>query len=279
MIATVGDSMNGNGSTGAEDSDAFVNRYGEWALVAGASEGIGAAFAARLASLGLHLVLVARRSDVLEELADRIRTEQGVQVRCLARDLADPGTVDAAAEALAGRELGVIVYNAASVPLGPFLDVGFEEIERAVAVNVRGPLALVHGLAPAMCRRGRGAVVLMASLAGLQGAPGIVTYAASKAFNIILGEGLWAELREQGIDVSVCCSGAVRTRGYSRFTDRDAPGMLSAEEVADQTLDALGKGPRFVPGLTNRILAQFMGRLLSRKAAIGLIARNAQRLS
>ena len=271
--------MSGKGSTGAEDGDAFVNRYGEWALVAGASEGIGAAFAARLADRGMHLVLIARQGDVLEELAEGIRTEQGVQVRCLARDLADPDTVVAAAEALAGRELGVLVYNAASVPLGPFLDTGFEEIERALAVNVRGPLALVHGLAPAMCRRGRGAVVLMASLAGLQGAPGIVTYAASKAFNIILGEGLWAELRNQGIDVSVCCSGAVRTRGYSRFTDRDAPGMLSPEEVADRTLDALGKGPRFVPGLTNRISAQFMGRLLSRKAAIGLIARNARRLS
>ena len=265
------------GMDGAVQS--FAARYGAWAVVAGASEGLGAAFAADLAGRGMNLVLIARRGEVMEEVAEKIRAQRGVEVRCLARDLSDPDTVGAVSEALAGRELGVIVYNAASVPLGPFLDADFEEVERAVAVNVRGPLAFAHALLPAMCERGRGAMVLMSSLAGLQGTPGIATYAASKAFNIILGEGLWGELRERGIDVSVCCSGAVRTPGYTRFSDKDAPGMLSPEEMVRQTLDALGKGPRFVPGRTNRFTAQLMGRLLPRKTAIGMIARNTQKLS
>ena len=265
------------GMNGAVQS--FAARYGAWAVVAGASEGLGAAFAVDLAGRGMNLVLIARRGEVMEEVAEKIRADQGVEVRCLARDLADPDTVGAVSEALDGQDLGVLVYNAASVPLGGFLDVGFEEIERAVAVNVRGPLAFAHALLPGMCGRGRGAVVLMSSLAGLQGMPGIATYAASKAFNIILGEGLWGELRERGVDVSVCCSGAVRTPGYTRFSDKDAPGMLSPEEMVRQTLDALGRGPRFVPGRTNRFTAQLMGRLLPRKTAIGLIARNTQRLS
>ena len=270
--------MRGNRSTGAAGEDAFPSRYGGWAVVAGASEGLGAAFAAELASRGLHLVLIARRSAALEQVADGIRAEHGVEVRCLARDLADPETVGAVADALAGQELGLLIYNAASVPLGPFLDTGAEEIERAVAVNVRGPLAFVHALAPAMCERRRGGVVLMSSLAGLQGAPGIAAYAATKAFNIVLGEGLWEELREQGIDISVCCSGAVPTPGFARFSGKDVPGMLSPEEVVRRTLDALGRGPRFVPGLTNRILAQLMGRLLPRRTAIGIIAGNTRRL-
>lgn len=263
---------------GAARHEAFRRRYGAWALVAGASEGLGAAFAAELGRRGLNLALISRRGEALEQVAEGIRAEQGVEVRCLALDLADPQTPTKVADALAGLELGLLVYNAASVPLGPLLETDLAEIDQAVAVNVRGPLALVRELVPAMRERGRGGVLLMSSLAGLQGAPGIVTYSASKAFNIILAEGLWGELREQGIDVSVCCSGAVPTPGYARFSGQKVPGMLSPEDVVRRTLDALGRGPRFVPGLTNRIVARVIGWLLPRKMAIGIMAKNTERL-
>ena len=263
---------------GAARHETFRSRYGAWALVAGASEGLGAAFAAELGRRGLNLALVARRGDALEQVAEGIRAEQSVEVRCLALDLADPQAAATVSDALAGLELGLLVYNAASVPLGPLLETDLAEIDQAVAVNVRGPLALVRELVPAMRERGRGGVLLMSSLAGLQGAPGIVTYSASKAFNIILAEGLWGELREQGIDVSVCCSGAVPTPGYARFSGQKVPGMLSPEEVVRRTLDALGRGPRFVPGLTNRIVARVIGWLLPRKMAIGIMAKNTEKL-
>lgn len=122
-------------------------------------------------------------------------------------------------------------------------------------------------------------VVLVSSLAGLHGAPRVAAYSASKAFNAVLAEALWGELNEQGIDVSVCCAGAMPTPGYLASTDWKSPGMLSPDEAARQTLDALGKGPRIVPGWINRLSAQFMGRLLTRKAAIRLIAKNTLRLS
>lgn len=271
--------MNGSSPAGTRAADGFPGQYGAWAVVAGASEGLGAAFAAELAARGMHLVLIARRANLLEELADGLRAEHGVEVRCLALDLADPECPGTVADATTGLELGVLIYNAASVPIGPFLDVAFEDIERAVSVNVRGPVAFVHRLVPGMRERGRGAVVLMSSLAGLQGAPHLATYSASKAFNIMLAEALWDELREQGIDVSVCCSGAVRTPGYDQFLDKDAPGMLAADDVVRRTLDALGKGPRFVPGVVNNFSAQFMSRLLTRKAAIGIIARTTRKLT
>ena len=263
---------------GAARHEAFRSRYGAWALVAGASEGLGAAFAAELGRRGLNLLLIARRDEVLRQVAEGIRAEQDVEVRCLALDLADPQAAATVSDALAGLELGLLVYNAASVPLGPLLETDPAEIDQAVAVNVRGPLALVRALVPGMRERGRGGVLLMSSLAGLQGAPGIVTYSASKAFNIILAEGLWGELREQGIDVSVCCSGAVPTPGYARFSGQTVPGMLSPEDVVRRTLDALGRGPRFVPGLTNRIVARVIGWLLPRKTAIGIMAKNTERL-
>ena len=263
---------------GAARHEAFRSRYGAWALVAGASEGLGAAFAAELGRRGLNLALIARRGEALEQVAEGIRAEQDVEVRCLALDLADPQAAATVSDALAGLELGLLVYNAASVPLGPLLETDPAEIDQAVAVNVRGPLALVRELVPAMRERGRGGVLLMSSLAGLQGSPGIVTYSASKAFNIILAEGLWGELREQGIDVSVCCSGAVPTPGYARFSGEEVPGMLSPEEVVRRTLDALGRGPRFVPGLTNRIVARVIGWLLPRKTAIEIMAKNTEKL-
>ena len=149
---------------------------------------------------------------------------------------------------------------------------------RAVDVNVRGPLRLLRALVPGMCDRGRGAVVLISSLSGLQGAPHFSVYAASKAFNIVLAEGLWWELRAHGVEVAACLAGAMRTPGYARSFDRNVPGMLSPDEAARRTLDGLGGGPRVVPGLINRLSVQLMGRLLPRRAAIRLVARSTARI-
>ena len=255
------------------------SRYGKWAVVAGASQGFGESFALELARRGMNVVLVARQGDPLEKLADRLRAEYGVEARCVVLDLAEPDFAEAIGNAVADLDLGILIYNAAYVPVGRFLEVGEAELEQVVRVNVRGPLLLARSLLPAMSARGRGAVVLVSSLAGLQGAPRVAAYSASKAFNVILAEALWGELNEQGIDVSVCCAGAMPTPGYLASTDWKSPGMLPPDEAARRTLNALGKGPRIVPGLINRLFAQLVGRLLTRRAAIRIIAKNTGRLS
>ena len=244
----------------------FKERYGRWAMVAGASEGLGVAFAHDLAGRGLNLLLIARRAELLGEVARDVRRRHGVETRCLAFDLADSGLTDTLAEATAGLEVGVVVYNAAFVPVGEFADADHADLERVARVNVLGPLTVLHSLLAPMRERGRGAVVLMSSLA------------ATKAFNTILAEGLWAELRSSGIDVVGCCAGAIRTPGYLRAVPGDLPGMLSSEAVARKTLDALGKGPRTVPGRLNRFSAQLVTRLLTRRAAVRLIAANTKDL-
>ena len=250
----------------------YATRYGKWAVIAGASEGLGAAFAAQLAERGMRLLLLARREEVLAELAQQLRQQHGVEVRHMALDLADPELSGKLAPAVADIEVGVLVYNAAVSQMGRFVTMEEDALERMIRVNVSGPLTFLHALLPAMHERGRGAVVLMSSLAGMQGSPGIAAYAATKAFNTILGESLWHELRAQGIDVVVSCAGAIRTPGYLRTYGKEAPGILAPEAVASQTLAALGKGPRVVPGLLNRIVAQVSGRLLPRAAAIRLMA-------
>jgi short-subunit dehydrogenase len=119
----------------------------------------------------------------------------------------------------------------------------------------------------------------MSSLAGNQGTPRLTTYAASKAFNSVLGEGLWHELRGYGVDVVASCAGAIRTPGYADARSDEAPGTLDAEAVAERTLDALGSGPRVTPGLTNRLASQVMGRLLPRRLAVSIMARSTRGLS
>ena len=254
-------------------------RYGRWAVVAGASQGLGAAFAEELAKRGMSVVLVARRGDVLEDIAGRLHADHEVDVRCVTLDLASADVAATLADAVRDIDLGIVIYNAARIPIGGFLDMDEDVLEQVVRVNVRGPLLLARALLPAMRERGRGALVLVSSLAGMQGAPRFAAYSASKAFNTILAEALWAELREHGVDVSVCCAGAMLTPGYLATTDKAAPGTLAPEEAAKQTLDALGKGPRFVPGFINRVSAQLMGRFLTRRAAIHLIDANTRHMS
>jgi hypothetical protein len=255
-------------------SAAFRERYGPWALVAGASEGIGAAFAEELARRGLHLVLVARRADVLEQLASLLRRSSGVEVRTASIDLASPALLDEARRVTADLEVGLLVYNAALSLIGPFLEQPLEDKLRVIDVNCRGPLILADELGRAMVRRGRGGIILMSSLAGAHGTPFVSTYAATKAFNLVLAESLWDELRERGVDVLACRAGATRTPAYER--SRPASGMaplMDPGPVAVQALDALGTTPSMVPGLANELAAFFMGRVLPRRAAVRTIGR------
>ena len=261
------------------DERNFCSRYGPWAVVVGASEGLGEAFARQLAAGGLNLLLLARRANLLGEVEKRIRDEQGTQVRSLSIDVADPELGTRLADATRDLEVGMLVYNAAFAPIGPFVERSEAELRRVVDVNVAGPLIALHQLLPPMCERGRGGVVLMSSLSGLQGSPRIATYAASKAFNTILAEGLWGELEEHGIDVLASCAGAISTPNYTEASQKTAPGTLDPEEVARQTLDALGRGPRVVPGWVNRIASVLMGRLLPHKTAVRLMAANTKDLS
>ncbi|MEZ4241131.1 MAG: SDR family NAD(P)-dependent oxidoreductase [Myxococcota bacterium] len=248
---------------------AFSERYGPWAVVAGASEGLGAAFARSLAQRGVDLVLLARRADALEALAATLP----VAVRCVPGDLADPALPERLHEATADLEVGLAVYNAAASCPGPLLAHPLAAALQVVDVNVRGPLVLTHALAPAMVARGRGGLVLMSSLVGLQGSPNLAAYAASKAFTTVLGQSLWAELRPQGVDVVVSCAGAIATPNYRRASRKDAPGTVAPEQVAEQALDALGRGPLVVPGAVNRLAAFLLPRI-PRRWALALLGRS-----
>lgn len=257
----------------------FKDKYGPYALVAGASEGLGEAFARALAKRGLNLILIARRREKLAALSEALRLEYGVDVQFADLDL---GNLTALREYVAGLEarIGLLVYNAAYAPILPFDKVNEMQLETVVDVNVRAPLLLSKMLSQPMIERQKGGILLMSSLAGLQGSPGISAYSASKAFNIILAGSLWGELRTKGIDVTAVCAGAITTPGYRRAKNKkNAPGTLNASAVAERSLKALGKGPIYVPGFVNKVAHLFLGRLLPGKAAISLMQHQTEQLS
>ena len=256
----------------------FRARYGPWALVTGASEGIGESFARALATRGLDLLLVARRPGPLEALAAQLRTTHGIRVRTATADVARPDLL-AVLDALAGDdEVGLVVHNAAFSALGPFLDRPLDDLLKVIDVNCRAPLAMAHHFGRKMAARGRGGIVLMSSLAGGQGCPMVVSYAASKAFEIVLAEGLWDELRPAGVDVLACRAGPTRTPSYEASRPRKKVPMMEPGPVVEEALAALGRKPVVVAGKLNRAVNFVMQRLLSRPAAIRFMGNSTRQM-
>ena len=246
--------------------------------MAGASEGLGAEFDAELAGRGLNLLLVARRRPELEELSRILANECGVEVRTLVLDLAGADAAHKIQEETAHLDIGLLVYNAAYSIIGPFLDNPIDDHLKELNVNCRTPLALAHHFAKRMSDRGRGGMVLLSSMAGFQGSPLIANYAATKAYNTILAEGLWDELKESGVDVLACCPGATRTPNYQRSnpatTGSALVPVMEAEAVVRETLTELGKRPSIIPGKRNRVAAFLLHRLLPRRRAITIMGDN-----
>ncbi len=201
----------------------FRARYGPAAVVAGASSGLGAEFARQLAERGLDLLLLARRRGAVtrrfEERVERAIWSGGAHRR------RRPG-FGRSITAVPPRRYRHVARSAywsttqRSPLIGPFLDQTLDDKLRVIDVNCRGPLILADELGRAMVARGRGGIVLMSSLAGGRGSPLVSTYAATKAFNTVLAEGLWQELGGRGVDVLACRAGATRTPNYEETISR-----------------------------------------------------------
>lgn len=246
-------------------------KYGSTALIAGASEGLGAAYAHALAAAGLDLILVARRKEPLEKTAAELRDRYRIAVTSLSCDLSEPEATDHIAQATLGTEISFMVYNAALSPIGPYVNFSAEEHVRVATVNMITPLKMLRHFGEKMLGRKQGGIVLMTSMAGLQGAGFIATYAATKAFNMILAESLWYEWKDKGVDVIGCCAGATATRNYLDTKPGNVsvikPSLQSPEQVVSECLQKIGKTPSFISGSGNKFASLFMHRLIPRKLA------------
>lgn len=234
-------------------SRSLLSAYGPWAVVTGASDGIGRAIAAELAGQGFSLVLVARRQAALDEVADRLAAQCGIQARALAADLASPVEVARLDVETRDLDVGMLVAAAGFGGGGPFVDARPEVELGMIDVNCRAVAQSAQDFARRFVARGRGALVLMSSLVAFQGVPRAANYAATKAYVQTLAEGLSVELKVRGVDVLASAPGPVLTGFGARAGMTIASGQ-TPEDVARGTLRALGKKTTVRPGLLAKAL-------------------------
>ena len=268
-------SQNLSTSTASPTPTSFATRYGPWALVLGGSEGIGECFARRIAADGVNVVLVARRTEPLEAAAVAIRDAHGVEVRTASVDLTADDVGARLAAATDGLDVGLVVYNAgAGSGVPKFLETTREQALALVRLNCNGPVEVAQHFGPGLVARGRGGLVFVTSMAAVVGAARTVTYGATKAFDLVFAEGLWAELAPQGVDVLAVVAGATDTPALAATGANlasDAIVMMSADDVAREGLEHLGDGPTWVPGEANRAGFDFL-RAMPRADAVNLLS-------
>ena len=240
-----------------------ADHYGPWALIAGGSEGIGLAFARRLAAAGINLVLLARSADTLQGAADALQAEYPIEVRTEAVDLTADGLETRVADLAKELEIGLLIYNAGAMHCAElFLNRPLADAQKLVALNCNGPLVCCHILGTAMRERGRGGILLLSSMSGLGGGAYTAAYGATKSFDIVLAEALWAELQPAGIDVLGLICGATDTPAMARsgidFGEESGFTPMNPEDVAREGLAALGSGPLHVAGEGNREMAEVL---------------------
>lgn len=264
-------------------SDELIAKYGPWALIVGASEGVGAEFARTMASHGVNVALLSRRQPVLDELAAEIGAEHGVETRTIAVDLTSAGAAASIVAATSGLEVGMLMYCAGADPhYEPFLANSVEVPLALVQRNCIVSMELCHHFAGPMVERGRGGIILVSSGAGLIGMPNMVAYGASKAFDIVMAEALWAELHDKGVDVLSLVLSMTDTPAFRRIlvkqgvlTDPDDPlpfdGVATPEQVVAEALEHLADGPTWLAAEQLRQMQQHLGSMTRRDAARSMV--------
>ena len=241
----------------------FRASYGPWALVTGASSGIGEQFARQLARRGLNVLLVARRRERLEALAGELTRRRGPQAEVIAVDLGEATAVDQVLAAVADRDIGLVVSNAGFGLKGAFGSASRATLESMFNVNARTPLLLLHELLPRLRARTKAGIILTGSQEGEAPFPWSAAYAATKAFVHSLGLGLYGELQGTGVDLLVLAPGATDTEAplLQGFRKEALPPLMPPAEVARQALRQLGRTAFHVPGTENRKFVALLRRM------------------
>jgi short-subunit dehydrogenase len=250
-------------------------RYGEWAVVTGASSGLGVEFARALARDGMSCVLSARRRDRLEELAAELESRHRISTRVVVADLADPDGPEQLARACEDIEVGVLINNAGLGYRGRLEKQDVSRLRDLVAVNCTAPLVLTSRLLVGMRERRRGAVIITGSVAGRQPLPLHAVYSATKAFDLHLGEALYTELRETGVDVLVLEPGTTDTEFQRVAGELPHPGDSPAD-VVQVAISAVGRHPTVIAGWWNWLRANLATRIAPR-SMVAYLARDKMR--
>lgn len=245
----------------------FRQKYGPWALITGASSGIDAEFARQLAEKGLNLILVARRKERLEDLTKELKNQQNIQVKTIPLDLTRPDFMTSLRPVTDSVEVGLLINNAGVIVTGKFLENDLEGELRMLDINCRTPLILAHEFGQKMIKRKRGGVIFLASMVAYQGTPFTTTYASTKAYNLLLAEGLSYELKEEGVAVLALSPGFTNTEMLEGMDFSHMPiKPMPVKPVVTSALKALGHKSSVIPGVMNQFM-NFLGKYLFTRSA------------
>ena len=249
----------------------FVKKYGQYALITGASSGIGREFAYRLAEKGLHLILTARRKDRLLSIAEDIHKKYSTDVRIAVSDLAREDFIKPIRRAAAGLEIGLLVNNAGYGLAGPFFNNKQTGERDMIHVNCLAPTVLAHEFGKPMMERKRGGIIFVSSVLGYMSTPFMSNYAATKSYNLMIGEALWYELKPSGVDVLVVAPGTTETE-FASVNKIKSTNAMPPSDVVSCALKNMGKKPACIPGMKNHLIAGIM-KFFPGKLRIRLVAR------
>lgn len=229
------------------------SRYGPWALVTGATSGIGLELATRLAESGLHLLINSRRQDELDQVSQHLTQQYGIQCRTIAADMADEAGVARVLDATNTVDLGLAVLSAGYGTSGSFVQGELRQEVNMLRVNCEAVLILSHALGRRFAQRRRGGLILMSSLVGFQGVPFAAHYAATKAYVQSLAEAIALELKPFGVDVLAAAPGPVQS-GFGTRADMRMNMSLTPAQVGTPILRALGRQHTVLPGWLSKLL-------------------------
>lgn len=254
-------------------------KYGKYALITGATAGIGKAYAEKLASEGIDLILVARRRSLLIEISENIAKKYGVEVIPIAKDLTLELDLEDLVSQIQDLEIGILINNAGFGKFGDFETLNLQDGLDMIRLNCLAPYYLTQVIVPGMIKRGRGAIMILGSVVGCQPTPYYTTYAATKAFDNMFGAALWNELKSKNIDVLSVLPGGTSTDFQRVANTKQQSFYRTAEQVVESSLKALGKKPVVVDGFLNKILTTFSKLMSYRFSAIlaGNVVKKAER--
>jgi short-subunit dehydrogenase len=243
----------------------LINKYGKWALITGASSGIGAEFAMQLAALNFNLVLVARRKEKLDQLSAELIAKNNIEALVISIDLSNPNFLESIKQQTNHLDIGLLINNAGFAITGSFLNDKLENQLSLLDVNCKAPLILSHYFGNKMLVKGSGGIINIASTAAFLPLPYWSNYAASKAYLLSFSEGIWHELKHKGIDVLAVCPGPTQTE-FASIAKVNFKGM-TANDVVNYALKNIGKKPTVIVGFANQFSTFFL-RFFSRKTLI-----------
>lgn len=260
----------------------LVKKYGRWALITGASSGIGEEFAKQLAKYGFNLVLIARRKERLEVLSKYLWEKYNTKTIIAKIDLTAESFIDELKKITQDLEIGVVINNAGFGSIGEFAKCDVHWETNMIKVNCIAPTILTHYYLPKMIERKKGAIIFLGSLVAFQPTPYMTTYSATKAFNLFLAESLWYELKRYNIDVLALNPGGTKTEFLETLSMTKRKSYISAiqrepSEVVTTALKSLGKKISVVDGVINKILSQMI-RFLPRRFIVASAGKITKRL-